>query len=342
MNERTASPLPGPAHERDPLGVARLDCTHLPFGPSLAALEAMACPATSADRDLGAACRERIGAVYRVPAGSVRCLASIEAGVRRIVAACDGPVVVFPPSASAFGIGDCSSSGDVIPIARGAGRGGTVSPEIASDLPSTAVAVIESPADPLGGLLSAADTVRLARACRFVVVDERYAEVAGFSVLPLAVEFDNIVVLRSFATWAGLRDLPCAWAVASARAADALNLHDASPEPRAAAAMLATLDDLPTLEANLRLVRDERSRLFRLLRKLSFLEPIPSWGPFIAARVEVVPREDLVRGLAERGVFVHAPPQPGLERFVRIGLGSRGTMDRLRAALLDLAPRLIG
>ena len=108
------------------------------------------------------------------------------------------------------------------------------------------------------------------------------------------------------------------------------------------AAVLATMDDLPAVEATLRLVREERSRLYRLLRRLSFLRPLPSWGPFIAARVEFVPRYELVSALEAHCIVVHTPAAVGLEQYVRIGIGTRSEMEALRAALLEIAPKMIG
>jgi histidinol-phosphate/aromatic aminotransferase/cobyric acid decarboxylase-like protein len=104
---------------------------------------------------------------------------------------------------------------------------------------------------------------------------------------------------------------------------------------------MATLEDRASVAATLKLVREERSRLYRFLRKLSFLEPLPSWAPFVTARVTIVPRQDLIDGLAKWEIRVHAPSEPGLEQYVRIGIGSRTAMDRLRTALLELGPELV-
>ena len=54
---------------------------------------------------------------------------------------------------------------------------------------------------------------------------------------------------------------------------------------------MATLENHASVAATLKLVREERSRLYRFLRKLSFLEPLPSWAPFITARVTIVSRQ---------------------------------------------------
>ena len=183
--------------------------------------------------------------------------------------------------------------------------------------------------------------VRLSRACTCVVIDERFAEFSGFSLLPLALELENVLVMRSFAPWAGLPEIACGWAVSPAGLAEALELGSNAVKPEAIAGALATLESRASVTATLKFVREERSRLFRFLRRLSFLEPLPSWGPFITGRVTVVSRQDLIEGLAKRGIRIHAPGDPGVEEYVRIGIGSRTAMDRLRAALLELGPELV-
>jgi histidinol-phosphate aminotransferase len=209
-------------------------------------------------------------------------------------------------------------------------------------MPRNGLAIIDSPSNPLGSIVSPADVVRLSRACTAVVVDERFAEFSEFSLLPLALELDNVVVIRSFESWAGLPEAACAWVVAPPRLAHLFGPLQPAVEPEAIAVALATLQDRASVSAMMKLVRDERSRLYRLLRRLSFLEPLPSWAPFTAARVAIVPRQDLIDGLAKRGIRVHTPSEPGLENYVRIGIGSRTAMDRLRTALLELGPELVG
>jgi histidinol-phosphate/aromatic aminotransferase/cobyric acid decarboxylase-like protein len=160
-------------------------------------------------------------------------------------------------------------------------------------------------------------------------------------LLHLSAEFENVVVVRSFEYWAGIDDPPCAWVAAPPRIAAALGLDGHLPRWEALAGAMATLDSLDTVDATLRLLREERSRLYRFLRKLSFLEPVPSWAPFLSARVDLVPRARVISGLAARNIHVHAPEEAGLERVIRIGIGSRSAMDRLRAALLEVASELL-
>jgi histidinol-phosphate/aromatic aminotransferase/cobyric acid decarboxylase-like protein len=322
--------------------IIRLDIVHNPHGPCPAAMEAVeTCQEISLDL-LVARFRRQIGEIYRVPAESVHLVGCVDAGIRGIVGRHGGPLVAFPPSAAATLVAECKPRRDSVLIVRGPAREAVIGPDFAADLPERGLVVIDSPSNPLGLLLSPAELVRLSRACTCVVVDERFAEYSEFSLLPMARELDNVVVIRSFESWAGLPELACAWAVAPPRLAGALQLATAAVKSEAIAAAVATLDNHASVAATLRLVREERSRLYRFLRKLSFLEPLPSWAPFITARVTIASRQSLIDGLAERGIRVHAPAQPGLEQYVRIGIGSMTAMDRLRAALLELGPELVG
>lgn len=284
----------------------------------------------------------RLSEVYHVPAGSIHLLGTIDSAIRGIAGRHKGPIVTFPPAAPATLIAESNPGSNTVSIARGPAGDAVVGPDLAADIPPNGLAVIDSPSNPLGSLVSPTDAVRLSRACRCVVVDERFAEFSGFSLLPLALELDNVIVVRSFESWAGLPAISCTWAVVPPRLVDLFELAQPVVEPEAIAGAMATVQDRASVAATLKLIREERSRLYRFLRRLSFLEPLPSWAPFITARVAIVPRRDLISGLAKRGIRIHAPPEPGLEDYVRIGIGLRTAMDRLRAALLELGPELVG
>jgi histidinol-phosphate/aromatic aminotransferase/cobyric acid decarboxylase-like protein len=266
----------------------------------------------------------------------------VDAAIAGIVAQTAGPLILFPPAPTYGFVGPSLQSREVFDVARGFGRDGMISLESASDLPQDGLAIIASPGDPLGNVLSANDAVRLARSCEWLVIDERFADYAGQSLLNVASEFPNVIVLRSFQAKLGATDANAGWAVGSPRARDLLAAVSSPLPPGIARAVLATGTGKTSSRMLLSLVRDERSRLYRTLRKLSYLQPLPSWGPFVAARVEVGQRETLLALLGARGIRVHAPQEPGLERYIRVGIGTRGAMERLRRTLLDIAPEMLG
>ena len=153
------------------------------------------------------------------------------------------------------------------------------------------------------------DAVRLSRACR---LRRRRRAICGvFRVLAATAraELDNVVVLpivrilgRSAAP------APGRW-LAAARPCESRGSDSGSRRTRGdRERRCATLDnrDLST-RRSCNWSGEERSRLYRFLRRLSFLEPLPSWGPFITARVTIVAAPDLIDGLAKQGIRVHAP-----------------------------------
>lgn len=322
--------------------IARLDLIRHPYGPCPAVLESIEMGLEPTLDSLVPDLRLRLAIHHRIPASSIRMFTGIDSGIRRMIDSMHGPLVGFPPSFSSSRLEATWPNRRRVLVTRGAGRRGTIDQDVASDLPGNAIALVESPSDPLGAVLTPSELVRLARSCQFVFVDERYAEFAGQSLLPIAAEFDNVIVFRTFDIWSGLHGFPLAWAVGSPAAMRAIPESDAGIQPASVVAAMATLDELATVEATLRIVRDDRSRLYRLLRKFAFLEPVPSWAPFVTARISIGKREAVLDGLRERGVLVHAPDQTGLESYIRFGIDSRMAIDRLRLALLDLGPVILG
>ena len=253
-----------------------------------------------------------------------------------------GQIVLFPPSDVSQARRAAQHGIDVVTVRRGPSFGLDLDPETAGDLPRDAMALVDSPSDPTGSLLGTQEAVRLSRACDLLVVDERHVDYGGRSLVPLVREFENIVVLRTFETWAGLGWLPLAYAIGPARlmAEAAVFAPPGGPALGAVIAAAATLDDWQYMQATLRAVRAERSRLFRMLRKLNMLRPFPSWANFLLARIERGETGAVVDELARRGIVVHRPPQPELRDFVRISATRSDQTDALRRALTDMAGSL--
>jgi len=210
--------------------------------------------------------------------------------------------------------------------------------ETATELPEGTVAVIGSPSDPTGTLLPVVEAVRLCRACSLVVVDERNGGYGPRSLLPVVREFENAVVIQSLETWAALDAFPIAWAVGHPKVLHRLGEAPVRPPaPGSVVAALATFDDLEWVLAMTRRVREERSRLYRMLRKLNLVQPFPSWAGFVLAGVERGAAEFVVEELAERGILVARPEAPELSRFLRISAGRPEETDALKRALVEIA-----
>jgi len=328
-------------------GPIRLDLLGNPFGPSVHVFDALAAaddlhlPASDREADL----RHRLAQLAGVPAERLVLANGIDELLGMVLRwrRAAGPLLVFPPSdqeevrrATSYGV-------ETIELLRGDCLGLALDVASLAELPRGATALVMSPNDPTGALLGSQDAVRLARGCELVVVDERHVEYAGRTLLPLAREFDNLVVLHTLETWAGLAGLPLAYAVAPPRVAAELRQlgRPAGVATGAVVAAHATLDDLAYVRATVGRVREEKSRLVRMLRKLNMVSvPHPSWANFVLARVERGDAALIARGLERLQIRVHRPEHPALRgTHLRISAGLPQHTDALRLALIEIAAR---
>jgi histidinol-phosphate aminotransferase len=210
-----------------------------------------------------------------------------------------------------------------------------------SPFPPAALSIVQHPNDPTGTPVTVQEAVRLVRRSRLLVVDERHGRYGSRSLLPLVREFDRIVVLRTFETWAGLGSLPIAIAFGApdviARIT-AEQMVSVSTAPLIAAH--ATLDDFRSVESSVIRIKDEKARLYRMLRKLNMLRPFPSWANFVLTHIERGDASTIRSELLSRGILVHAPDERELEGCLRITATSHDATAALRAALIELAPIL--
>jgi histidinol-phosphate aminotransferase len=199
-----------------------------------------------------------------------------------------------------------------------------------------------SPNDPTGTILTAQDAVRLSRKCALLIIDERHAPYSPRTLIPLVREFDNVVVLRTFETWAGLNGFPIAYAIAPPRLAAALSdgRFHLSIASSALVAAHATLDDLPYVLATVERVREEKARLFRTLRKLNMIRPHASWANFLLVRIERGDADAFSTEVRRRDIAVHRPLQTGMGNYFRISATTAEATAALKNALIEVAATL--
>jgi len=334
-----------PANQRKPPASAdalsrhpiRMDLLDNPYGPPESVSAAFAALGQEDPAALLPGVEERLRATSTMgmTPGGILLGAGADALASSLVRSREGvPLVVFPPVGASDAVRAAAKGRDVVEVRRGPFFGVDVDQETASELPPGSVAYLMSPHDPSGAIAQAQDVVRLARTCSLVIVDERHAGFTPRTLAPLAREFDNVAIVRSLEWWAGLSAFPVAWAAGSRKALDSAMVDP--PTTGSLIAAVAALDDLRTVEANARRVRDERARLYRMLRKLSIVQPLPSWAGFVLAITELGERDALVAGLEERGIRVHRPDAEGLERAIRVSAGLPAETDALKRALVEI------
>lgn len=293
---------------------------------------------------LAARLRERLGAQAGVPASWVVLANGIDE-LHAMIARWrteHGPIVTFPPSdpqVEAW-IGQYGGQIEAVPRLNGfrlpieAGDSG---------LPRGSTALVMSPNDPSGTIIGVQEVVRLTRQCATVVIDERHGAYSLRSVVPMAREFENLIVLQTMETFAGLTAMPLAWAVAPPSMAREIGqrARPSGVSRLALVAGLAVLDDYAQVMRTVRWVMREKSRLFRQIRKLNMISPpYPSWANFLLCRFERGSADFFVPRLAERGIDIYRPPHANLRDHVRVSAVSAEATNALKHALIDLALEL--
>jgi histidinol-phosphate aminotransferase len=197
---------------------------------------------------------------------------------------------------------------------------------------------LTSPNNPTGNLLPEADARRILQAGVPTVIDEAYAEFAGVSLTPLAAEFDNLVLLRTFSKWAGLAGLRVGYGVFPEELADLL--HRIKPpynvNSAGMAAARAALADGEHRARTVAAIVAERERMAGLLARIGFLAPQPSCANFVFCWVRGREAAGVRAALREKGILVRHYGTPELRNGIRISVGRPEQTDRLIATLRAL------
>jgi histidinol-phosphate aminotransferase len=213
---------------------------------------------------------------------------------------------------------------------------------LAALTPSTKLIVLCSPNNPTGNPIAKDDLLALLESGRIVVVDEAYVE---FSSCPkgfvhLVPQYRNLVVLRSFSKWAGLAGLRIGYGVFPEWMTHYMLRAQCPFEVNVAGhiAAIETLAHLESVLANVQHIVQERERLFEVLNRQPYLEPFPSEGNFILARIcDADMKIEQVRAVVEaHGILLRYFQQSSMRDFLRVTVGLSEHTDRLAEALASV------
>ncbi len=305
---------------------------YLPTKEILRAIEAASIGEHSPET-LARMLRERLALLHGVTPSRIAVFPQDERRLDRLAWLQPGvPWVVYPPVTQTSGLE--TNAFETIEVERNLHF--RIEAEQIRETPPGSVSLVITPNDPTGNALSATTAAQLGQRSSLLVLDERSAEMQRRSMIPLVEEFDSIVLMRSFSDWAGLgADVP-GYAITTNRMAAAIDRSTELETPGLHAA-LAAVSNASTLDAIAYRVRIERQRLYRMLRKLNFLTPLPSSAGYILARVIRGERDMIARALAERGIAVYAPPQERLLQTLRFSAISPVATRELQDALIAIS-----
>ncbi len=204
--------------------------------------------------------------------------------------------------------------------------------------PHTKAVFLASPNNPTGNVATEAQIRGLLETGALVVVDETYYEFCGESVLSLLDEYPNLVVLRTFSKWAGLAGLRIGLGIMEPGVSQTMMSMKPPYNVNLAAevALLASLDDRPTLMSRVQAIVKERDRMMGLLQDIPGLHPWPSRANFILCRLPEGHGQEIFEGLCRRGIFLRYFGNARLQDYIRVSVGLPDETDAVIAALTDL------
>ncbi|HLA10162.1 MAG TPA: histidinol-phosphate transaminase [Pyrinomonadaceae bacterium] len=206
---------------------------------------------------------------------------------------------------------------------------------------SPQVVIICSPNNPTGCLFRQPDLASLLLTFDgLVVVDEAYQEFSGHTSLPLLPQHSNLVVLRTFSKALALAGLRVGYLLAApelvrevSKAVLPYNLNIFSQT----AAQVAVEMFESKLRPLIRVICEERERLYSGLKTIPGFEPISSRANFMVVRSLMKPCE-IVTKLLARGVLVRDVSRyPMLNDYFRVSVGMPVENDILLNALREIS-----
>ncbi len=302
----------------------KLNTNENPYPPSPNVFDAIAREANDDLRlypdPMATALRRKIGQVYGVPPEAVIAGQGGDDILNLIVRACagegDGVASLFP-SYTLYA---------TLAAIQGARMIDVDSVEKLTDVDAT-VYFVCNPNAPTGLWTEMAALDALAPELDgILVIDEAYADFAGRTCIPLAIDHPNVIVVRSLSksfSLAGMR-LGCGISRPETvrqldKVKESYNLDRISQ-----AVALAALDDLEHAERNCRRVVATRDRLKRELDAMG-IEHYPSQANFVFFRI--ADAAGLKRALMDRGVLVRHLDLPGYEDYLRVSIGTDPEID---------------
>jgi histidinol-phosphate aminotransferase len=139
-----------------------------------------------------------------------------------------------------------------------------------------------------------------------VVVDEAYAEFAGYSIASLLNKFENLIVLRTFSKAFGLAGLRLGYCLTNSDLATTLSKKAGLPYPASSIALragLKLLTNIGIVENAVKQTKVERAKLITKLNEVGGVKTFDSQTNFVL--FQTGKRSDEVyQGLLRRGVLV--------------------------------------
>lgn len=170
---------------------------------------------------------------------------------------------------------------------------------------------------------------------RVHVVDEAYADFGRESALSLLSEFPNLVVVRTFSKSLSLAGMRLGYAIARAELIQTLHqvkdsFNHFPVDALAQKAGVAACKSLGYYQQRTQEIVAQRKDFTAFLRNLGW-DVLDSATNFVFTRKPGVDGRQVYQALKEAGILVRRFDTPGIEEYLRITVGTRQQMDKLKA-----------
>ncbi|MFN3384566.1 MAG: histidinol-phosphate transaminase [Archaeoglobaceae archaeon] len=194
------------------------------------------------------------------------------------------------------------------------------------------LSMICSPNNPTGNKVKKKTVEKIIESSKFVLIDEAYVEFSDENMLNFALEFDNVIVLRTFSKFFGLAGLRIGYAISSKEIAGAIE-KIRLPFAISGVAVEAAISAIKSFDYYAEIRRkiiEERERMKKELEKLG-LKVFPSYANFLLVKVD----EKAFDFLLNSGIVVRKVENfLGLEgSHLRITVGKREENEALIEAI---------
>ena len=345
--------VPGKSAGDDGRGLAKLSANENPLGCSMLALAARSHathPSRYPDGD-STALRRALGLHHAIDPAQIIMGAGSGELLYLAASAYAGPGDEVLFSEYAFSLYDIvARRAGAAPVEAPARDYGTdVDALLAAVTPRTRVVLVANPNNPTGTFLPRSEIARLHAglpADVLLVIDLAYVEYVDPAdddgSMALAASQSNVLATRTFSKAFGLAGERVGWGTGSAEVIEVLNrlrgAFNVSNEAQATA--LAALDDLAFVEHSRSHNAEVRARFVAAVEALGNhgLRCVPSEANFVLVLCEgKLSGNAAYEGLAKAGYMTRWFSSPGLNRGVRITVGTAEDMDGVAKVLRQLA-----
>ncbi len=172
---------------------------------------------------------------------------------------------------------------------------------------------------------------------RIFIVDEAYADFGDESCIPLLQKYENLVVVRTFSKSLSLAGMRLGFIVAAPKVVQSVfvakNSFNHFPvDAIAQIAGIATCESFTYYEKNAKKIIEERQSFIEFLKAKNWTV-LDSKTNFVFTKKEGLNGKDVYETVKRNGILIRHFNTPGIEDFVRITIGDKNQMNKLKTIL---------